>query len=249
MKNLLNSLLLFLAITMLGASCKKSELTKYEQPDMVYVYKDAFNTKKDSSSYSFAIKANSLMLDTVYIPVRIMGLAADKAREVKLAPVNDLTTATDGIHYALLPYTIPAGAYSANLPVLVKRTADLKTKEFRLVLEIAETKDFKPGVPNTIAGSSVAGAGLRYLIKLNDFLTKPANWDASLTSFFGTYSQAKHKFIIQVTGLAEYPYGCATCIAYGEMLYYKALCKSKLLEYEAANGPLIDEFGVRVTFP
>src|ERR1044072_5965836 len=75
-------------------ACKKSELTSYTQPDMIYVYKDFYNTNKDSVTYSFAIKANSLMTDTIKVPLRIMGNARDKDRTVAIQIVADSTTAT-----------------------------------------------------------------------------------------------------------------------------------------------------------
>jgi hypothetical protein len=179
-----------------------------------------------------------------------MGVASNTAREVKLTAVASGTTAIEGIHYELLPYTIPAGAYKADLPVVIKRIPDLKTKEFSLLLQVAESKDFKPGVPNSPVTGGFAGANLQYLIKMNDFLTKPANWDSRLATFFGSYSQVKYKFVIDITGISEFSYGFAgALIAYGEMQYYQALCKRKLAEYVAANGPLVDEFGVPVSFP
>jgi hypothetical protein len=243
-------LLFAVAVVVLAAGCKKSELTQYEQADMIYIYKDAFNTKNDSATYSFAIKDNILQVDTVKVPVRIMGVAKNTAREVKLGIIATGTTAIEGTHYEFLPYTIPAGAYSADLPVVIKRTTALKTQEFRLQLQILESKDFKPGVPHSQVSGNFAGASLQYLIKINDFLTKPSNWDSRLATFFGSYSQVKYKFVIEVTGLFEFSYGFqGATIAYGEMLYYQALCKRKLEEYVAVNGPLMDEFGAPVVFP
>ncbi len=249
MKNIFTKIVCTSALIAVLVSCQKSELTKYAEEDMIYVYKDAFNTKKDSAGYSFAIKANSLLVDTVKVPVRIMGVAASKDREVKLAAIKEFTTAVEGVHYTFLPYIIPAGAYSADLPVVVKRTADMKTQEFRLQVQVIESKDFKPGIPNSPVAGNFAGASLQYLIKVNDFLTKPSNWDSQLISYFGTFSQAKYKFIIDVTGKTDFALGAAPAMSIGEIGYYKAFCKSKLAEYVAANGPLIDEFGATVTFP
>ncbi|HYC29638.1 MAG TPA: DUF4843 domain-containing protein, partial [Chitinophagaceae bacterium] len=195
MRNSANKLICVLAIAALAASCEKSELTRYEEPDMIYIYRDPYGTKNDSVTYSFAIKASSLLTDTVKIPVRIMGVAKNIPREVKLAAVPASTTAVEGTHYEFLPYIIPANAYSADLPVVIKRNAALKSQEVRLQLQVAESKDFKPGVPSSVVSGSLAGATQKYLVKINDFLTKPSNWDAQLITYFGTYSQAKYKFI------------------------------------------------------
>ena len=238
-----------LALVLLLTGCEKDKMQAYTLPDMIYVYKDQFNTKKDSTTYSFAIRSNALMVDTVKIPVRIMGEAKNIAREVKFRAVADSSNAVQDQHYTFLPYTIPAGAFTADLPLVVKRTADMKTKEMRLLLEIIETKDFKPGVPNSTGGGSTAGGSIRYLVKINDFLTKPSNWDGTLVFYFGTYSAVKYKMVIDLLGRAEFPTSGTDAVGYTQFLYYKQLCKNALAAYEAANGPLFDENGIRITFP
>ena len=238
-----------LALTALISSCEKSELKSYDLDDMIYVYKEAYNTKKDSTIYSFAVKPNDLMVDTVKVAVRIMGTAKNVDREVKFASVPGATDAIEGTHYSFLPYVIPAGAYSADLPIVVKRTPDMKTQTFTLLLQVVESADFKPGVPSSPVTGNFAGASLQYLIRMNDYLTKPSNWDTQLISVFGTYSQVKYKFIIDVTGKTEFVTGAAPLMSFGELQYYKAYVKVKYTEYTDANGPLIDELGGTVTFP
>ena len=244
--NLLTCVLLA-GIVLIG--CKKSEPTSYELGDMVYVYKDPNNTKKDSTTYSFAVKPNSLTVDTVKIPVRIMGIAKGYDREVKLIAVDTASTAVEGVHYDFLPYKIPAGAYSALLPVVIKRTPDMKTQSFTLMVKIVESKDFLPGVANSPAAGSFGGASTHYPIRINDFLTKPSNWDAQLIPHFGAFSQVKYQFIIAATGITDFTVGNTPLMSYGEIVYHKAFVKSKLVDYVAANGPLIDELGAVVTFP
>ena len=242
-------LLLIIIVFAAAIGCKKSELTKYELADMVYIYKEAYNPKKDSAVCSFAIKANSLMVDTVKVSVRIMGTAKNYDREVKLEAVDTATTAVAGVHYKFLPYVIKAGAYNADLPIVINRTPDMKTQGFTLTVKVAESKDFKPGVPNSAVAGNFAGASLRYFIRMNDFLTKPSNWDSQLNTYFGAYSQTKFKFIIDVTGITEFAIGAAPLMSFGEITYYRAFVKSKLAEYVAINGPLMDENGGVVTFP
>lgn len=249
MLNKIKSLLLIVVVFATVTGCKKSELTKFELNDRVYIYKEAFNTKRDSVTSSFAVKPNSLLVDTVKIAVRIMGVAKNYDREVKLMAVDTATTAVAGVHYQFLPYVIKAGAYSADLPVVINRTTDMKTQSFTLTVEVAESKDLKPGVPNSAVTGNFAGASIRYFIRMNDFLTKPSNWDSQLNTYFGAYSQVKFKFIIDVTGITEFAIGAAPLMSFGEISYYKAFVKSKLTDYVTANGPLMDENGGVVTFP
>lgn len=244
----LKYLLPAIAVLLLNG-CKKSELTSYDQPDMVYIYKNYFALNNDSTLYSFAIKPVGLQQDTIKIPLRIMGLAKDRDRVVNIEVVADSTTAVVNKHYVLLPTVIKAGEYTGNIQVLVKKSADLEVAEVKMLVEVKESADFKPGVPATSPVNPRAGGNLRYKIRLNDILTKPANWDTRLVGFFGTYSKVKYLFIISVTGISDFPYGTQAGPSPAQMNYYNILCKTALATYVAANGPLIDENGNTVTFP
>ena len=230
-------------------SCKKSDLKLYDEPDMVYVYQNAFDANRDSISYSFAIKAATLTADTIKIPLRIMGVARDKDRTVGVRVVTEGTTAKEGQDFTLLPAVIKANEYTGYIPVLVKRTAGMKTSELRLIVEVIESADFKPGVPASAPQSPRAGGRLTMLVKMNDFLTKPSNWDSLLTFYFGSFSQVKFAFVIQVTGRSEFLTSGADPVSSPQLTYYKILCKNALAVYNASHPPLTDEFGLAVTFP
>jgi hypothetical protein len=206
------------------------------------------NPNKDSATYSFAIKSNSIMTDTVKVPLRIMGNASDKDRTVAIQTVADSTTATSQ-QYAIQPTIVKAGAFTTEIPVQVKRTPGMKTTEVRIWLEIVRSDDFLPGIPNTTPTATRAGGATRFLVKINDFLTKPSNWESVLSNYFGTYSQVKYKFIIDVTGRTEFPISGPEMISPSQFLFYKKLCREELEVYNANNGPLKDEFGLFVTFP
>ena len=233
----------------LMAGCTKSELQAYEEPDMVYVYQHASDPNRDSITYSFATKPASLMTDTVKVPLRIMGLSKAINRTVAVRTVTDGTTAKEGQHFSLLPTVIKANEYAGYIPVLVKRSTDLKTTEVRLTVEVIESPDFKPGVPASAPQSPRAGGKLTMLVKLNDFLTKPANWDSFMSFYFGTFSQVKYAFVIQVTGRSEFLTSGTDPVSSSQMTYYKILCKNALAVHNASNPPLTDEFGMPVSFP
>ena len=249
MKCLINHLL-FASLLLPGITgCKKSELTQFDQPDMVYIYKDYFATNNDSSIYSFAIRPATLLQDTIKVPMRIMGEARNKDRAVNVMVVKDSTTAVEGKHYKIVPPVIKAGQYKGEINIVLFKTPDLANAGVRLDIAIGESADFKPGLPSTAPVNPRAGGSLKYFVKFNDILTKPSNWDTRLTTFFGAYSRVKYLFIIDITERAEFPYGISGGLSYPEMNYYNILCKTELATYVAANGPLIDESGATVTFP
>ena len=118
----------------------------------------------------------------------------------------------------------------------------------RLVLEIRASPDFQPGISDAkVTSLTQPGATLRYLIRFNDYLTKPDNWDTHLKSYFGAYSQVKYAFIIEATGVSVFNIGPGG-LPVSAGFFYRQVCRKGLAQYEATNGPLIDEFGNRVTF-
>jgi hypothetical protein len=240
---------MLLVVTGFHTACKKSELTKFYEADNVYIYKDAFNTSRDSILFSFAIKPASLTTDTVKVPLRIMGTAQNRDRQVQVKVLTDSSTAKQDQDFVILPAIIKADSYTGDIPILVKRTAAMKTAELRLMIEIAESADFKPGVPNSLPQSPRAGGSTKLLIKLNDYFTKPTNWDNFLVFYFGSYSQVKYGFVITTTGRSEFLTSGTDPVSSPQMIYFKVLCRSELADYKAAHGPLIDEFGLEVSFP
>ena len=249
MTNIMRTVFTILAAAAVFAGCKKTALTPYEQPDMIYIYKNSSDPNRDSITYSFATKSASRVQDTVKVPLRIMGLAKNVDRKVNVRVIADSTTAIEGTHYQILPAVVPANSYTGYIPVLVKRNATLKTSELRVMLEVLESADFKPGVPNSPVVGSRSGGAIRILVKLNDYLTKPSNWDSFLVFYFGTFSQVKYSFVISVTGRSEFSTSGTDPVSTSLITYYKLLCKQALNDYTAANGSLNDEFGSPITFP
>lgn len=244
--------LIAIILLLAAVGCKKSNLTQYTQPDMVYFYRYVFSTTQDSITYSFAIKPDNLLYDTVKIPVRIHGLAKNADRKINLRAVADSTNATSVTEYEILPAIVHAGRYNDSIPILIKRSASLKTKERRLLLEIVPSDDFLPGIPNTKAvfnnAIQTSGGSTRFLVKMNDFLTKPSNWDSFLVFYFGDYSAVKYKFIIEVTGRTEFPAGPPPALPFGIFEVYRQFLAEALLNYEQLHGPLLDENGNRISF-
>lgn len=228
---------LFLTLIVLGSgSCTKDNLTLYDDDAHLYFEKNVNDISKDSTSFSFAIKATELTVDTIYLKVRTMGKISKLARQINLK-VADNSTAIAGKHYRLLPYVMPADSFKVKLPVLVMRNPDLLKKEVFLELNIIESADFKPGVAKQ----------LNYKVKINDFFSKPDNWDQRISVFFGTFSERKFAFIFKTLGLSKFVY--PEEIPYSQMVFFKLKLKNALLEYEKINGPMIDELDNRVAFP
>lgn len=220
-----------LSICMIAMGCKKDAIQSFELHPGVYIYKDSKIKTKDSTLYSFAIKDESVLYDTVFVPLRITGEAAVSDRTVNYESINDSTTASQE-NYTLLPSVIKAGMYTGYLPVKVIKTPQLDTKEMKLWIRIIPSADFVTGPANQLS----------YLIRINNFLSKPSSWNEQ---YFGTYSQVKYGLIIRKSGYSEF-----TGLALNELRFIAQMCKNDLIDYEADNGhPMYDENGEPVIFP
>lgn len=181
-------------------------------------------------------------------------------RTVPLKVDESLTTALVGTHYQILETKIKANEITGRVPVLIKRTADLKGKQVRLYVKIATSAEFPLQIMNTKTNNTFNGEPVGtyvpgYLIKLSDQLLKPDTWDATgswFKLFFGTYSATKYKFIIDITGRIVWgprARDAAESPTSTQMYTYLAKLVSALYEYEKVNGPMLDETGNQVTFP
>lgn len=149
------------------------------------------NTINTEQNYSFALKNSTLMQDTIFVPVQLMGNIEDYDRTFKAVAVADSTTAEYPKHYEILDGTMKAGEYTSYLPVVIKRTSDTQNHYVTVYLQLVSTDDL--GVGNADA--------LNYKINFGDILMKPANWPY----YFGTYSVNKYRFAIDVLGITDWP--------------------------------------------
>lgn len=252
MKNLKKSPIFFLVLlATLFSACEK-EIDTYQNDPRLYFFErgtDVLQTRITSKSISFVPLASSIVTDTVRIKVKTMGLATSTDRVLKGATVKEGTTAIEGTDYAFIEGKIKAGQVEGFLPVVLYRTAKIKSTSLTLNLTIAETSDFKAGVIED----------QKFTLNWSDDIVKPANWDGiiSLTFYFGTYSKAKFRFIIDVTGISDFPLQQSGRVPLNPGEYSNSMMndiklrvKDALAVYNASHAtPLTDENGVLVTFP
>lgn len=240
---------MIIAISVIFTSCEKN-IDAYENDPRIYFFERAEDlnaSRITAKSFSFLTFPSIVVRDTFLIKVKIMGLPASNDRVVRGEAIANGTSAVAGQHYQFIDGKIAAGAVTGFLPVVLLRSAEIRTKTVQLNLRIAETKDFKPGVTEDNFFS----------LSWNDSLIKPANWDTALFFFFGTYSEAKFRFVIDVTGLATFNLQASARVPLqpGElsnaaMLDMKQQLKQALAAYNASHAsPLSDENGQLISFP
>lgn len=224
-------MLSLVAVVVFMIACKKEGLQPFELPPAVTFYKAGIDQGRDSLTVSFAVAKEEVILDTVELPIRIVGLAANHDRSVNVKVDSEKTTAIED-SYELLPGIISAGKNQGILRVILKRIPSLKEKEARLWIALDHSSDFQVG-PKELSD---------YLIKFNDFLTKPASWDQIR---FGEFSQTKYSLIIRETGYTDF-----SGLRPDVLLFIVSKCRLVLHDYQQLNGAeMLDENEIPVRFP
>lgn len=151
----------------------------------------ALQDNEDSLTYSLLGSLSDV--DTIRIPLKIMGDALNHDGNFKIEVVPDETTAQAGKHYTALKdsYIFEADKFMKDFEIEVSKSdPDLETESKSITLKIVESDDFSVGYTKNS------------VIKINitNQIIKPAYWDMPLALYFGVYSKVKHNLVIKILG-------------------------------------------------
>ncbi len=232
-------------------ACEEKVVMLYENKPALYFYNGDDYTNNihqhDSIVYSFYIKETSRQRDTLYLYVCTMGIPSEEARPIRLVQTDaeGENAAVAGTHYVafddpevISQMVIPAHTVKAAIPLIVLRDPSMKSKEFRINLEIGENEAFGVGLD----------AQKSFLVKVSDITAPPANW-SSWKYYFGEWGPVKMKFIIDYVGLSDFDKYSE--FSQAELKYYRMKANQKLEEYNRDNQTILmeDDQITPVTFP
>jgi hypothetical protein len=227
-------IIMLLTATLLGlSSCQEAEIQLYSWENYIQFVK---NLTTDSTTIAFLMAPGATELDSFLI-VKTTGLGYPKETPYKISVDRQFTTAVEGTHFKLPDKTtFKAGAMRDTIPVTFYRTADMKTRSFRLVLRVEENEAFKPGQ-------------LQYQYKVfivHDNISQPAWWNWDVIGYYlGAYSDLKYQTFINVTGIAD-----MTGATRSELRIRALELKYWLEQYKVDHGiPMTDENGGEMTVP
>lgn len=235
--------LLFFIVVSCFFSCKDQEVMIFEGENAVSFYE--YYVITNPRTYSFGNTDNEdKVTDSVFVEMQITGKLADYARKIKLKTVAG-TTARLGIDYDFPEeITLPAGAYKTKYPIYLYKTPQMMLDTMILIVEPAETVDFKVGAVGTIPGKSSMRAEDKLFKQLtyyiHDMLEMPSGWSSPT---FGVFSSVKYRFMIKTIPEAD---ETSWTVATGSTRL--PILRAALTAYELTNGPLMDESNNRVTF-
>ena len=241
------------------ASCKKSgdklysDITRVQfGPDITRMYQTSFNLADTTKSFTFVYNPPTSTQDTIWFDVYTIGGSSTKDRAFKLLQVPDTTGATNAtpaVDYKAFTdptvsgkYVIKAGDMHTLAPIVLLRSANLKTATVTLLFKVVANDEFQPGETTNLWRKVI----------FTDRLSKPTAWTSTITGFFGVYSVVKHQFMIDATGQRwDQVFLSGVLNDYTSLLYYTNVCKTALINYNNAHpgSPLRDESGALVVFP
>ncbi|TKC08598.1 DUF4843 domain-containing protein [Pedobacter frigoris] len=238
----------------LMSSCEKAKELRYDNElSTLNIWLGANLQMQDSLVYNYAFKSLNES-DTIKFSVRLSGLPGNQDREFKLKAISgDLDRVKEGVHYVFPKYILKANTYEGVFPILIKRSADFKNKEARVVFALSENESFKKGVREQ--------SSMKVILK--EEFSKPANWDVEpypytrLSTFFGAYSNVKFQFITTVIGrIPTFRVRSAGVpvppdeVYYTQAQYWQSRCKLELAKYNAEHpGQPLKDGDETIVFP
>lgn len=231
MKSIYSFIMLGLFL-LLGSSCENDGFYYQDQSRIRMEGPEIWTLETDSLEFSFITTPSDVVTQQMDVTLYVMGVVADYDRTVQLETVADKTTATDDLYEYPTTVVIPAGSNYGICPVILKRADILQEKTVRLFIRVVASDDFAVGSKEQD----------HLLLKWNDQLSKPSNWD-DLEEFFGTYSDNKYRFMLNNTGVSEFD---TETMTWAELRNYKIMLTNLLNELEE---PVLDEnTGLPISF-
>ncbi|AGY52680.1 hypothetical protein BRDCF_p53 [Bacteroidales bacterium CF] len=191
-----NSILTSFLIILLLGSCQKAEEMKFVGETCA-----VFGTSSDTLKhivYSFLEHPEASGVDTILLPVRIMGNRAPYDRVITLSVVDSKSTAVKETHYKTLEkeYIMPADSGLVYIPLIVRNTdPNLSLEPVKLALKIEANSDFGsyPAMQSTI-------------VTFSNTIKKPVWWDywQASQSSFPEFSVTAYGLVTKVTGRTSF---------------------------------------------
>lgn len=221
------NLLIGLIAMIIGLGCKKTEIATYDGEQGVYFsvrYENPRYTNSSSANWANQPYTITSFLNTteptitIKLRVNITGNSVGYDRAFKVVVDKDSTTAVEGQHYEPIKqeYVVKANEFYGEIPVVIKRTSDLRTKEVKLGLRLLENESFKltmpvwypiPTMQENVIGNAKFDA--RYhAIRFSDLLVQPPVWawygavfSGSEDSYWGAFTPGKYDLMCRLSGL------------------------------------------------
>lgn len=210
-------------------SCQEASFSTYETKN----YVQFVSSLEDSTvvSFTFYPEQNEILWP---LPVEISGIPVEQKLSYRIIVDKERTTAIEGTHFDLsADMDIKPWAVRDTCWLKLKRMPEMKTKEFRIVLRIIDSRELLQGQLDY----SIA------IIRVNDKITQPGWWDGNIVQFYlGEYSDKKFSLFIEVTGKAD-----LSDVSKSELRMYSLQFKYWLQEQKEKGNTIKEDDGEEMT--
>lgn len=188
MKNTTKILLAFMLFPMVMACKKNAQDKEYKDASRVML-EGLFteNATTDSTQFTFANLPIATTETNLTLVARISGPIANVDRTYKVVVDPKGTTALPSEYQLPATFTIKAGKYVSNTPILIRKTPRMDNSNVTLVLRLESNENFQTSEKPSFK-----------FVWTND-VTKPRTWDGTFVNYLGKYSKAKHRLVISST--------------------------------------------------
>lgn len=177
-------------VLLLLAGCDKSDLETYKSGNYIQFSKSV----EDSTRVSFLFYPGVDEID-IPISIEISAFAPKTDQNFTLTIDTERTTAVEGTHFIMPDKKVFRADHIMDTCWLkLKRTPDMETNEYRIVLRLEGNDAFEIGqLEHQFA-----------IFRVNDKISKPDWWDNNITWYYlGTYTDKKFSKFIEATGVAD----------------------------------------------
>lgn len=183
------SFILYSLLLTILFSCKKEEMDVYNAGHFIQ-FTEALT---DTTNLSFFFHPGKDEL-AMAMPLRLVGRMpeADIRYELK---VDAKATTAQSQHYTLpASFEFRKGLAIDTAYVTIKKTPEMATTTYLLVITIPTGEEVKPGQT----------AYARRIFRINDMVTKPTWWDSNMDRFYlGEYTERKFRKFMEFTGVGD----------------------------------------------
>ncbi len=262
-KNILNIFMSGVIAVTLFTSCEK-ELMSYEGSEGVYFAVQWGTSYGNEKTWPYMPFSNLEFVKvignetTVQLKVMVTGPVKSYDRKFGVAIYPDSTTAQKGVHFNELPaeFTIKANEWFTYVPVVVKRTADLKTSVKKIGIKLVASNDLSLSFPafDAVAGFTSGTVvptfdATMHTINISDFIVKPAVWTGSVnaqnkeTGLWGAFSEKKLNLICERFNLTYNDFMSTTTMpSVLQYLIYQTMSRY-LIEMFQSGTPVLEDDG------
>lgn len=253
MKKYLKNIMLICTMALGVMACTKDEIDTFSGTDELYFkwavdgFNDFASDKIDSISVSFAFDLPEVTDSIFMVPVKVLGNTSsmDRPFSIQALPTS---TATEGVDFVLpQSLVIPANSITANVPITLLRTPEMKNGALSIQFELVPNEYFKTDYFGT-AEDRTTKELLKYdefEVTVSDILEKPKFWSPFMDYYLGDFTAKKLILYATVNGI-PIPNWNLSPPDLGTFFGRKNILKAYLIE-QASNGtPVLEDDGTEM---